>query len=229
LTSAQHRGVETTIRQIVEGYASGTRFGIRDRDGLLAAGIAGVQLTWMDARVGNRVITPRVGKPVEIQALWLNALSIAARFDPAWRAVLESGRRSFNERFWNDRDGYLADVIDVDHVPETRDDTCRPNQILAVGGLPVMVIERNRARRVVDAVERRLLTPLGLRSLSPDDPAFAPRYEGGPDSRDAVYHQGTVWPWLMGPFIEAWSGFVATRQRFGRQRAAASSSRCSSI
>lgn len=205
LTSAQNRVVETAIRRIVEGYASGTRFGIRmDADGLLAAGVAGVQLTWMDARVGDRVITPRIGKPVEIQALWLNALRVAARFDSAWRRVLESGRRSFNERFWNDRDGCLADVVDVDHVPGTRDETCRPNQILAVGGLPMMVIERDRARRVVDAVERRLLTPLGLRSLAPEEPGYVPRYEGGPEARDAVYHQGTVWPWLMGPFVEAW-------------------------
>jgi predicted glycogen debranching enzyme len=205
LTSAQRRAVETSIRRIVEGYAKGTRFGIRmGVDGLLSAGVTGVQLTWMDARVGDRVITPRIGKPVEIQALWLNALSIATRLDPAWRNALTLGRRSFNERFWNDRDGWLADVVDVEHLAGARDETLRPNQILAVGGLPLMLIARERARRVVDAVERRLLTPLGLRSLPADHPAYAPRYEGGPDARDAVYHQGTVWPWLMGPFVEAW-------------------------
>src|SRR6185295_17163292 len=111
----------TAIVKIVGGYAAGTRFGIRmDADGLLAAGVPGVQLTWMDARVGDRVITPRIGKPVEIQALWLNALSIAARLDSRWRESFEHGRRSFGGRFWNEERGQLADVVDVDHVPGTR-------------------------------------------------------------------------------------------------------------
>jgi glycogen debranching enzyme len=173
-------------------------------DGLLAAGVPGVQLTWMDARVGDRVITPRIGKPVEIQALWLNALSVASRLDARWLDAINRGRRSFLERFWNEEAGFLADVVDVDHVPGTRDNSFRPNQILAVGGLPLALIEGTRARRVVDAVERRLLTPLGLRSLAPDEPRYAARYEGDSAARDAVYHQGTVWPWLIGPFIEAW-------------------------
>jgi predicted glycogen debranching enzyme len=109
-----------------------------DTDGLLSAGVAGVQLTWMDARVADRVITPRIGKPVEIQALWLNALSAAARLEPRWRDVFERGRTAFVERFWNEDLGRLADVIDVDHVSATRDDSFRPNQILAVGGLPAI-------------------------------------------------------------------------------------------
>jgi predicted glycogen debranching enzyme len=205
LTAGQRRVLEAAITQIVHGYANGTRFGIRmDADGLLAAGVPGVQLTWMDARVGDRVITPRIGKPVEIQALWLNALSAAVRLEPAWQDVLERGRTSFVERFWNENLGRLADVVDVDHVPGTRDDAFRPNQILAVGGLPVAIVDAERGRRIVDAVEQHLLTPVGLRSLAPGEPGYAPRYEGDSSARDAVYHQGTVWPWLIGPFVEAW-------------------------
>jgi predicted glycogen debranching enzyme len=205
LNSAQHLTLETAITKIVQGYAHGTRFGIRmDDDGLLAAGVHGVQLTWMDARVGDRVITPRIGKPVDIQALWLNALQIVSRLDPAWRDVAERGQAAFRERFWNDELGRLADVVDVDHVRGTRDDSFRPNQILAVGGLPVSIVDDDQGRRIVDAVERHLLTPVGLRSLAPGEPGYAPRYEGPPWARDAVYHQGTVWPWLIGPFVEAW-------------------------
>jgi predicted glycogen debranching enzyme len=194
--------LERAVLSIVQGYAAGTRFGIRmDDDGLLAAGVTGVQLTWMDARVGNRVITPRIGKPVEIQALWLNALHVASTFNLAWLEPL--AREAFGKRFWNSA-GYLADVVDVDHVAGTRDDAFRPNQILAVGGLPHAVIGGLRARAIVDAVEARLVTPLGLRSLAPGEPGYAERYEGDSSARDAVYHQGTVWPWLMGPFVDAW-------------------------
>jgi predicted glycogen debranching enzyme len=192
------------IERIVAGYAAGTRFGIRlDTDGLLFAGQAGVQLTWMDARVGDRVITPRIGKPVEIQALWLNALAVAAHTNRHWREVFERGRATFLDRFWNDR-GYLADVVDVDYVPGTRDDAFRPNQVLAVGGLPLSLIEGVRAKQIVGEVERRLLTPLGLRSLAPGEPGYRPQYEGDSASRDSAYHQGTVWPWLLGPFVDAW-------------------------
>jgi predicted glycogen debranching enzyme len=199
------RKLETAILKIVAGYAAGTRFGIRmDDDGLLAAGVPGVQLTWMDARVGGRVITPRIGKPVEIQALWLNSLNVAAGLDPQWRDAFARGMMSFPERFWDEHRGYLSDVVDVDHVRGTRDDTCRPNQILAVGGLPMSLVAADRARRVVECVEQRLLTPLGLRSLAPDEPGYAARYVGDSSARDAVYHQGTVWPWLMGPFVDAW-------------------------
>ena len=199
------RALETAILTIVAGYAAGTRFGIlMDDDGLLAAGVPGVQLTWMDARVGERVITPRIGKPVEIQALWLNALNIAAGLDPRWRKPFERGMTSFVERFWNEKRGYLSDVVDVDHAPGTRDDACRPNQIFAVGGLPIALLAGDRARRVVECVEQRLLTPLGLRSLAPGEPGYAPHYEGDSAARDAVYHQGTVWPWLMGSFVDAW-------------------------
>jgi predicted glycogen debranching enzyme len=205
LTAEQQRALESAVIQIVNGYAGGTRFGIRmDTDDLLAAGVPGVQLTWMDARVGDRVITPRIGKPVEVQALWLNAVGAVSRLEPSWCEVFEKGRAAFLKRFWNEELGRLADVVDVDHIPGTRDDSFRPNQILAVGGLPIALVEGERARRIVDAVEQHLLTPVGLRSLAPGEPGYAPRYEGDAAARDAVYHQGTVWPWLMGPFVDAW-------------------------
>ena len=204
ISGSDEDALRGAIERIVEGYAAGTRFGIRlDADGLLFAGQPGLQLTWMDARVGDRVITPRVGKPVEIQALWLNALAVAAQTNPRWWETFERGRATFTTRFWNDR-GYLADVVDVDHLPGTRDDAFRPNQILAVGGLPVSLIEGKRAKQIVNEVERRLLTPLGLRSLAPGEPEYRPRYEGASASRDSAYHQGTVWPWLLGPFVDAW-------------------------
>jgi predicted glycogen debranching enzyme len=193
------------VDEILRGYAHGTRYGIRlDEDRLLAAGVPGVQLTWMDARVGDRVITPRIGKPVEIQSLWLNALRIAESWAPEWAAIREKGERSFGEKFWNEERGCLFDVVDADHRPGNHDPTFRPNQIFAVGGLPECLLPPDRARRVVEAVEAELLTPLGLRSLAPSEPGYAPRYEGDPGTRDSVYHQGTVWPWLIGPFVEAW-------------------------
>jgi predicted glycogen debranching enzyme len=210
------------VLRIVSGYASGTRFGIRmDGDGLLAAGEPGVQLTWMDARVGDRVITPRIGKPVEVQALWLNALWIASKIEPHWSSEFARGLASFGRRYWSDDKGYLADVVDVDHRAGTQDMTFRPNQILAIGGLPLALVDGEHAQQIVDAVEARLLTPLGLRSLSPDAPAYAQRYEGGPADRDAVYHQGTVWPWLLGPFVEAWvaaRGHTPASKREARRR-----------
>jgi predicted glycogen debranching enzyme len=190
---------------IVAGYARGTRHGIRlDEDGLLAAGEPGVQLTWMDAKVGDWVVTPRIGKPVEVQALWLNALRIAGAWDPTWSVAYERGRNAFADRFWNAEVGWLNDVVDTDHRPGTVDASLRPNQIFAVGGLPFAVLDGERARRLVAVVESTLWTPLGPRSLAPDDPRYVRHYEGGVRERDAAYHQGTVWPWLSGPFVEAW-------------------------
>ena len=190
---------------ILAGYAAGTRYRIHaDEDGLLAAGEAGVQLTWMDAKVGDRVVTPRIGKPVEIQALWINALNIASSFAAEYRGLLEKAMKSFARRFWNEEAGCLYDVVDVDHVRGTADPSIRPNQILAVGGLPFPLLEGVRARRVVDAVEAKLATPLGLRTLSPEDPRYHGRYEGGPEERDGAYHQGTVWPYLAAAFVDAW-------------------------
>ena len=190
------------VEAILDGYAAGTRFGIRmDDDGLLACGVPGLQLTWMDARVDGHEITPRIGKPVEIQALWINALRGAG----GRHAVLaERAQAAFAARFWNAAAGALYDVVDVDHVAGTADARMRPNQILAVGGLPHRLLAGDRASAVVAAVERDLVTPLGLRTLARSDPAYQPRCEGGVAQRDGAYHQGTVWPWLIGAFVDAW-------------------------
>ena len=190
---------------VLTGYARGTRFGIRlDADGLLAAGEPGVPLTWMDARIGDRVVTPRIGKAVEVQALWLNTLAIGAAIDDRWREPLERGRRAFAARFWNAERGCLYDVVDVDHQPGAVDGRIRPNQIFAVGGLPLQLVDGPKASSIVATVADRLLTPLGLRSLAPGEPDYHPRYVGDMRARDAAYHQGTVWPWLLGPFVAAW-------------------------
>jgi len=219
LPPADATALQAAVAAILDGYARGTRFRIHlDRDGLLACGEPGVQLTWMDAKVGDWVVTPRVGKPVEIQALWLNALAIGGRWSNARRDLLDAGMRAFRARFWNEADGCLYDVVDVDHAAGTADPAIRPNQILAIGGLPLMLLDRNRARRVVDLVESRLVTPMGLRSLAPGSPGYAGRYEGNGAERDARYHQGTVWPWLLGPFVEAW---LRVRRPSARARAEA--------
>lgn len=205
ITSAHRKQLLAAVNAILEGYSKGTRYRIHlDDDGLIAAGENGVQLTWMDAKVGDWVVTPRIGKPVEIQALWLNALKIAGQTDDKWNALYEKGKAAFQARFWDETRGCLYDVVDCDHVAGKIDAAFRPNQIFAIGGLPFQLIEGERARRIVDAVESRLVTPIGLRSLAPGEPGYAPHYGGNPHDRDAAYHQGTVWPWLLGPFIEAW-------------------------
>ena len=201
---AERSALLRAVEAIVSGYAAGTRYGIRaDGDGLLACGVPGVQLTWMDARVSDRVITPRIGKPVEIQALWLNALEFVAGWLPWCAAMLVRGLSSFEARFWNEH-GYLNDVVDVDHEPGTVDATFRPNQVLALGGLPLAIVGGARAATALASIEAQLLTPLGLRSLAPGHPAYVGRYGGGVAERDGSYHQGTVWPWLIGPFVDAW-------------------------
>jgi predicted glycogen debranching enzyme len=214
------RALEHAIDEIVAGYARGTRHRIAaDTDGLLSCGVPGLQLTWMDAKVGDHVITPRIGKPVEVQALWLNALAIAGRRTARWRELFERGRASFAQRFWND--GQLYDVIDCDHVPGTVDASFRPNQIFAVGGLPVAIIEGPRARTVIDNVERSLWTVAGPRTLATSDPRYCGRYVGGPRERDLSYHNGPVWPWLAGPFVEAWvrvRGSTAEAKREARTK-----------
>jgi predicted glycogen debranching enzyme len=219
VSPADRRTLRNAVAAILDGYERGTRFGIRvDEDGLLASGVPGAQLTWMDAKVGDWVVTPRMGKPVEVQALWLNALRIGGS---RWRTCFDRALASFHGRFWNESAGYLHDVVDVDHVSGTVDSTFRPNAIFAVGGLPLPILEGARARRMVDAFERALMTPLGPRSLAPGEPGYAPRYEGGPRERDGVYHQGTVWPWLIGAFVEAWvrvRGGGAEARRAARER-----------
>jgi predicted glycogen debranching enzyme len=214
LQAAAARGVSSApddvtlgnaVTAIIAGYAAGTRFGIRAHsDGLLAAGVPGVQLTWMDAKVGDWVVTPRIGKPVEIQALWINALRIAARWEPQWLALADRAQQSFNTRFWDESSGCLFDVVDVDHRPGVLDRAIRPNQLLAVGGLPFALLDDAKALRVVLRCESELWTPAGLRSLASDDAAYIGHYGGDARQRDGSYHQGTIWPWLAGAFIDAW-------------------------
>lgn len=213
------------LADVIAWHVRGTRYGIRmDQDGLLAAGAEGVQLTWMDAKIGDWVVTPRRGKPVEIQALWYNALCVMAHLaevfgDAAgqdrYRKMAARAQQSFTRTFWNEAAGCLYDVVGG----ETRDGTIRPNQIFAVS-LPHTMLPEEQARRVVAVVERDLLTPYGLRSLAPGDPQYRGRYEGDPRGRDSAYHQGPVWPWLMGPFISAYVK-VNGRSPAARQRAAA--------
>jgi predicted glycogen debranching enzyme len=158
----------------------------------------------MDAKVGDWVVTPRRGKPVEIQALWLCALETASGLAPDLEALHERARSAFGRRFWNPERRMLFDVVDVEHEPGRLDAACRPNQIFAAGGLPITLLPSDQARAVVDAVERELWAPLGLRSLERGHPDYRPHYTGDVRSRDGAYHQGTVWPWLLGPFVEAW-------------------------
>ncbi|HYR78739.1 MAG TPA: amylo-alpha-1,6-glucosidase [Candidatus Dormibacteraeota bacterium] len=214
----QKKSLHKAVDAILTGYSQGTRYGIRmDQDGLLAAGVPSVQLTWMDAKVGDWVVTPRIGKPVEVEALWLNALWIGSQFNDAWKEPLARGLDSFRRRFWNAKGYHLYDVVDADHQPGKLDGSFRPNQIFAVGGLPLQIIDGEHAKQIVDAVERRLWTPLGLRSLAPEEPGYAPHYQGGVRERDGAYHQGTVWPWLIGPFVEAWLRVRDGSEHAGRE------------
>jgi predicted glycogen debranching enzyme len=203
--AASDRGMlKRAVEAILAGYAGGTRYGIgMESSGLLAAGVPGVQLTWMDAKVGDWVVTPRIGKPVEVQALWINALHVGAKLSARWGRIAKQATASFQERFWNPA-GWLHDVVDPDGRAGVVDSSFRPNQIFAVGGLPRPVVDLAHGREIVDAVEARLWTPMGLRSLAPGEPGYRPVYQGGPAERDGAYHMGTVWPWLAGPFVEAW-------------------------
>jgi predicted glycogen debranching enzyme len=195
------------LQDIVRWHVRGTRYGIRvdPEDGLLFSGEPGVQLTWMDAKVGDWVVTPRSGKAVEINALWYNALRSLAGLarhlgQPAARyeELADQVEASF-DRFWNDARGYCFDVIDG---PGGDDTALRPNQLFAVS-LVYSPLSGAQQRAVVDACARHLLTSHGLRSLAADDPAYVGRYGGDRRQRDAAYHQGTVWAWLMGPFVRA--------------------------
>ncbi len=199
-----------TLAQIVEHHLAGTRYGIRvDDDGLLRQGEEGVALTWMDARIDGNPVTPRVGKPVEVNALWLRTLAVARAFGRTDRfdRAIAVARTSFLQRFVRADGGGLLDVVDG---PGGDDPSVRPNQLLAVS-LPDGPLARvgegdplvdAAARAAVDAC-RTLLTPLGLRSLAPTDPAYRPYHRGSPAQRDAAYHEGTVWPWLIGPYVDA--------------------------
>jgi predicted glycogen debranching enzyme len=199
------------VKSIIRAHEEGTRYGIGvdPADGLLRAGERGIQVTWMDAKHGDQVFTPRVGKPVEINALWLNALHVAGRLadrvgdaDEKRRcdALLARAAAGFR-RFWNPELNCLYDVIDVDGGSGT-DAGIRPNQLFAVS-LPYTALTADEMRAVVDCCARELVSSYGLRSLSPRDPRYIGHYRGGPWQRDAAYHQGTVWTWLLGPFVRA--------------------------
>jgi predicted glycogen debranching enzyme len=198
---------------IAEHHLRGTKFNIHvdPRDGLLAQGAEGYQLTWMDAKISDWVVTPRRGKAVELNALWFNALKLLEGWlresgdaDAAERYEqhAERARDSFNRRFWFEEGGYLYDVVDVDGG-DASDSSCRPNQLFAIS-LDHPILDKARWKSVTDVSERELLTPVGLRSLSPKHPDYKPIYGGDLRSRDGAYHQGTVWAWLIGPFIDAW-------------------------
>jgi predicted glycogen debranching enzyme len=206
------RTVLPILLDIVEHHVKGTRFGIGvdPADGLLRQGQDGYQLTWMDAKVDGWVVTPRRGKAVEINALWYNALRLLEGWtreegragDAARLAILaERAYGSFNGRFWFAEGGHLYDVVDAEGGGN--DPACRPNQVFAIS-LDNPVLDRARWPAVMEVVEKRLLTPVGLRSLAPGHPDYKPRYDGDLRARDAAYHQGTVWGWLIGPFVDAW-------------------------
>jgi predicted glycogen debranching enzyme len=205
------------LDDVVEWHRRGTRYGIRmDSDGLLTQGDGAVALTWMDAKVEDWIVTPRRGKTVEINALWFNALKLLAgwhrQFDSDARDLEDRAtrvRESFNQRFWFERGQYLYDIVDGE---QGDDASCRPNQILAVS-LRHPVLDESRWTQIVDVVENRLLTPFGLRTLDPTNPMFKAQYFGDLRARDAAYHQGTVWTWLLGPFIDAWLRVHPGRER----------------
>jgi predicted glycogen debranching enzyme len=206
------RGLLPKLRDIFDHHARGTHFGIRvdPADGLLRQGQEGYQLTWMDAKMGDFIPTPRRGKAVEINALWYNAVRLLQGWvgeeegGPAARPYREAAdrcREAFNRRFWYAPGGHLYDVVDT---PDGTDDpACRPNQVFAVA-LDHPVLDEGRWKSVVQVAREKLLTPVGLRSLAPGHPEYKPRYFGDLRSRDAAYHQGTVWGWLIGPFVDAW-------------------------
>ena len=204
------RSLLPKLTDVIRHHLQGTRFGIGvdPNDGLLCEGADGYQLTWMDAKVDDWVVTPRRGKAVEINALWYNALCLLDEW--TWRhgggegldlaARAEQARSSFNDRFWYAEGGYLYDVVDGEGG---NDSACRPNQVLAIS-LDHPILDRSRWEPVISVVRQRLLTPVGLRSLAPGEPDYKPKYYGDLRSRDAAYHQGTVWAWLVGPFVDAW-------------------------
>ncbi len=200
------------LEEVIDHHMRGTHFGIcmDPADCLLHQGQHGYQLTWMDAKVENWVVTPRRGKAVEINALWYNALRLLERWlgevgqEAQARPIGETAarvRESFQRRFWFEQGGYLYDVVDAEHGGN--DDCFRPNQVLAIS-LDYPVLDESRWQTVLDAVTERLLTPVGLRSLAPGSPDYKSKYYGDLRSRDAAYHQGTVWAWLIGPYVDAW-------------------------
>ena len=196
------------LKEIIDWHFKGTRYSIHaTEDGLLYSGEQGVQLTWMDSKIGDWVVTPRTGKAVEINALWYNALSIYslllelegsndAAIQIKQKALL--AKKSFNDQFWNNEAGCLYDVVNANE----KDDSLRPNQLFAIS-LPFSLLENQKAASVIKIVTEKLYTPVGLRSLSPGDPSYTSCYEGDSFKRDSCYHQGTVWSWLLGAYVDA--------------------------
>jgi len=234
---ALHRYVELTgdittlqlilpkLVDIIDHHIRGTLFGIGmdPADALLRQGAEGYQLTWMDAKVGDWVVTPRRGKAVEINALWYNALRLMEQWlrdakDEARAANLAETaarvRESFNRRFWYEEGGYLYDVVDAEGGGD--DSSCRPNQVIAIS-LAHPVLDESRWQPVMNVVTERLLTPVGLRSLAPGSPDYKAKYFGDLRSRDAAYHQGTVWAWLIGPYVDAWLKLHPGKESEARQ------------
>jgi predicted glycogen debranching enzyme len=209
------------LRKVIHWYQKGTHHEIRmDGDGLLLAGTPETAVTWMDGRIDGRPVTPRNGKAVEINALWINTLRIAAALEsccgeaPEAKALARRAKRaekSFRELFWNEEAGQLDDVIDG----EQRDTSLRPNQIFALS-LPFPLLPKPQAARILATVEANLYTPVGLRTLAPGAPDYHPAYAGNPDDREAAYHQGTVWSWLLGPYLTA---LVRVHGAAGRKKA----------
>jgi predicted glycogen debranching enzyme len=197
------------LKEIIDWHFKGTRYNIHvDQDGLLYSGEKGQQLTWMDARIGDWVVTPRTGKPVEIQALWYNALKIYAELlrrnnqeDEAAQAELSAAKakQSFKEKYWNSTGGYLLDNIDEHGTP---DSSLRPNQLFALGLCFPVLDDPEKTKPILKITEEKLYTPVGLRSLSPDDERYVSIYAGDQFKRDSSYHQGTVWSWLLGAYVD---------------------------
>jgi predicted glycogen debranching enzyme len=203
------------LKEIIDWHFKGTRYNIHvDEDGLLNAGEVGQQLTWMDARIGTWVVTPRMGKPVEIQALWYNVLKIFAELlrmskgrdaksdlnlAKEYENKAAKAKESFDKLFWNAEGNYLYDVIDENGKP---DSTLRPNQLFAIS-LPFAILEAEKAESVLKVVEEKLYTPVGLRSLPMEDVHYVHHYGGDQWHRDSSYHEGTVWSWLLGPYVDA--------------------------
>ena len=204
-------------KSIVAQHVRGTRYGIKvDDDGLLKQGGQGLQLTWMDAKVGDWVVTPRHGKPVEVNGLWINALRVLEWLGEtldedtaSLKALAERAETSFSLKFWSDQLGFFLDTVDPD------DGSLRPNQVIAMG-LPFGPAIGDNARRALDRVERDLLTPVGLRTLGPEEPAYRGRFKGSLPELDSAYHQGTVWPWLLGPYSDAVMRLTGDRARVAR-------------
>jgi len=209
------------LRKVLHWYQKGTHHDIRmDADGLLLAGTPETAVTWMDGRIEGRPVTPRNGKAVEVNALWVNTLRIVADLETRLGDAAEGkqlaqkakrAEKRFQELFWNEEAGRLDDVVQENH----RDTALRPNQIFALS-LPFPLLPKAKAARVLEAVEAELYTPVGLRTLAPNHPEYRPAYEGGPDSREAAYHQGTVWAWLLGPYLTA---LVRVHGAAGRRKA----------